>query len=201
MRELLTHAAGFVTTILGDRQTPLPEEDFILVSCTTACLSHGRRRRRSILDSGYALLGRIVAIVSGQPTQSVVERRLLTPSKMTSTSYDVAAARRNIAPWLSLGRQRLELSHDGARRLRRDAANPDSATDYARSVASLLSASAPHDGANAGPCDARAYGSSAQGANLPSVRLATGSKQPKPTANGAYGIGFSRRPTASSASP
>ena len=47
VRELITHTAGFVTDDpWGDRQTPLPEDEFTRAADATACRSPGRRPRR-----------------------------------------------------------------------------------------------------------------------------------------------------------
>ncbi len=128
VRELLTHTAGFVTDDpWGDRQTPLPEDDFTRLLRDGVPFTRPPATAMEYSNLGYALLGRIVANVSGQPYKDVVPRLLLAPLGMTSTGYDVAAgAGRASRPWLPLGRQRLEArADDGARRLRRHGRPPD----------------------------------------------------------------------------
>ena len=92
VRELLTHTAGFVTDDpWGDRQTPLPEDDFTRLLRDGVPFTRPPALAMEYSNLGYALLGRIVANVSGQPYKDVVQR-LLTPLGMTSTGYDVATA-------------------------------------------------------------------------------------------------------------
>ena len=128
VRELLTHTAGFVTDDpWGDRQTPLPEDDF------TRLLSHGVPFTRppgtamEYSNLGYALLGRIVANVSQQPYKDFVQRTLLRAAR-----HDLDGLRRRgrargtSRPRLPVGRRPVEArAHDGARRLRRDGRHPD----------------------------------------------------------------------------
>ena len=93
VRELLTHTAGFVTDDpWGDRQTPLPEDDFTRLLREGVPFTRPPATAMEYSNLGYALLGRIVANVSGQPYKDFVQRLLFTPLGMTSTGYDVAAA-------------------------------------------------------------------------------------------------------------
>src|SRR6187431_608566 len=86
VRELLTHTAGFVTDDpWGDRQTPMPEEEFTRLLKEGVPFTRAPGLAMEYSNLGYALLGRIVANVSGQPYKDFVERLLLTPLGMTST--------------------------------------------------------------------------------------------------------------------
>ena len=128
VRELLTHTAGFVTDDpWGDRQTPLPEDDFTRLLRDGVPFTRPPAMAMEYSNLGYALLGRIIANVAGQPYKDVVQRLLLAPLGMTVNRVRRRrGAGRAPRPWLSLGRQRLEArAHDGARRVRRDGRHPD----------------------------------------------------------------------------
>ena len=98
VRELLTHTAGFVTDDpWGDRQTPLPEDDFTRLLKDGVPFMRAPAMAMEYSNLGYALLGRIIANVAQQPYDEVVQRTLLRPLGMTSTSHhvtSVAAERR-----------------------------------------------------------------------------------------------------------
>ena len=127
---------------------------------------------------GYALLGRIVANVSGPALQGLrpaacCSRR----SGMASTGYDVAAvAGRTPRARLSLGRRRLEArADDGARRVRGDGRHPDQRhrlREVGRVSALRLAgrATAP----TPGRCGASSVRELAQGANFPACALRGG---------------------------
>ncbi|MEP7118122.1 MAG: serine hydrolase domain-containing protein, partial [Acidobacteriota bacterium] len=92
VRELLTHTAGFVTDDpWGDRQTPLPEDDFTRLLHDGVPFMRPPAMAMEYSNLGYALLGRIVANVSEGPYKDFVQRTLLGPLGMSATSYDVAA--------------------------------------------------------------------------------------------------------------
>ena len=178
VRELLTHTAGFVTDDpWGDRQTPLPEEDFTRLLRDGVPFNRPPAMAMEYSNLGYALLGRIVANVSGQPYKDVVQRLLLTPLAMTATGYDVAAApadRRALGYRWEDNAWKLEptMAHGAFGAM---GGIQTSATDYAKWVAYLLSAWPPRDGADAGPVRRSSVRELAQGANFPSVRLRPGS--------------------------
>src|SRR3954468_3308855 len=95
VRELLTHTAGFVTDDpWGDRQTPLPDEDFTRLLRDGVPFTRAPAAAMEYSNLGYALLGRIITNVSGQQYKDFVHGLLLAPLSMTATGYDVAAAPR-----------------------------------------------------------------------------------------------------------
>ena len=66
VRDLLSHAAGFVTDDpWGDRQTPLPEADFTEMLRRGVPFTRAPGLAYEYSNFGYALLGRIVSNVSG----------------------------------------------------------------------------------------------------------------------------------------
>jgi D-alanyl-D-alanine-carboxypeptidase/D-alanyl-D-alanine-endopeptidase len=194
VRELLTHTAGFVTDDpWGDRQTPMPEDDF------TRLLREGVRFTRAPATAmeysnlGYALLGRIIANVSGHAYKDFVERLLFTPLGMASTGYDVAAApaeRRALGYRWEDNTWKLEptMAHGTFGAM---GGIQTSASDYAKWIAYLLSAWPPRDGGDSGPVRRSSVRELAEGANFPSVRARPGSTGPEACREAAtYAMGF-----------
>ena len=178
MRDLLTHTAGFVTDDpWGDRQTPMPEDDFSRLLRDGVPFTRPPATAMEYSNLGYALLGRIVANVSGQPYKDFVQRLLFTPLGMAATGYDVAAApqdRRALGYRWEDNSWKLEptMAHGAFGAM---GGIQTSADDYARWVAYLLSAWPSRDGADTGPVRRSSVRELAQGANFPSVRLRPGS--------------------------
>jgi len=194
VRELLTHTAGFVTDDpWGDRQTPLPEQDFTRLLRDGVPFTRPPAMAMEYSNLGYALLGRIVANVSAQPYKDFVQRLLLTPLGMTSTGYDVGAApaeRRALGYRWEDGAWRLEptMAHGAFGAM---GGIQTSATDYAKWVSYLLSAWPARDGAETAPVRRSSVRELAQGANFPSVRLRPGSSGPGACREAAtYAMGF-----------
>jgi CubicO group peptidase (beta-lactamase class C family) len=194
VRELLTHTAGFVTDDpWGDRQTPLPEDDF------TRLLRDGVRFARppamamEYSNLGYALLGRIIANVSAQPYKDFVRQLLLTPLGMDATSYDVSASpadRRALGYRWEDSAWKIEptMAHGAFGAM---GGIQTTATDYAKWIAYLLSAWPPRDGADSGPVHRSSVRELSQGANFPSIRLRPGSSGPDACREAAtYAMGF-----------
>ena len=93
IRHLLTMTAGFPTDDpWGDRQEPLPLDDFDrqVAGGLSFCRPPGIDFEYSNL--GYALLGRVVARVTGEDYRDVVRALILEPLGMTSTTYDAELA-------------------------------------------------------------------------------------------------------------
>jgi D-alanyl-D-alanine-carboxypeptidase/D-alanyl-D-alanine-endopeptidase len=194
VRELITHTAGLVTDDpWGDRQTPLPEDAFTRLLKDGVPFTRPTATAMEYSNLGYALLGRIVANVSGQPYKDFVQRTLFTPLGMTATGYDVEAApaeRRALGYRWEDGAWTLEptMAHGAFGAM---GGIQTSATDYAKWVAYLLSAWPPRDGADTGPVRRSSVRELAQGGNYASVR-------PRPGASGAdacrsasaYGMGM-----------
>lgn len=194
VRELVTHTAGFVTDDpWGDRQTPLPEDDFTRMLRDGVPFTRPTATAMEYSNLGYALLGRIVANTSGRAYKDFVQATILGPLGMTSTSYDVTTAP---AEHRALG-YRWE---DGAWRLESTMAHgafgamggiQTSANDYAKWVAFLLSAWPPRDDADTGPVRRSSVREPAQGANYASVRMRPGASGGDACRSaGAYGMGM-----------
>ena len=194
VRELLTHTAGFVTDDpWGDRQTPLPEEDFTHLLRDGVPFTRPPATAMEYSNLGYALLGRIIANVSGKPYNDFVRELLFTPLVMTSTGYDVAAApadRRALGYRWEDEAWTLEptMAHGAFGAM---GGIQTSANDYAKWVAFLLSAWPPRDGADGGPVRRSSVRELAQGANYPSVRMRPGASGAAACREAAtYAMGF-----------
>ena len=194
VRELITHTAGFVTDDpWGDRQTPLPEDDFTRLLKDGVPFTRPTATAMEYSNLGYALLGRIVANVSGQPYKEYVQRTLFTPLGMTVTGYDVAASpqdRRALGYRWEDNTWKLEptMAHGAFGAM---GGIQTSATDYAKWVAYLLSAWPPRDGADTGPVRRSSVRELAQGGNYVSVRQRPGASGDEACRSaGAYGMGM-----------
>jgi CubicO group peptidase (beta-lactamase class C family) len=89
---LLTMTGGFPTDDpWGDRQEslPLPDFDALVAAGLTFCRPPGLEFEYA--NIGYALLGRVIAQVTGSDYRDVVRERLLDPLGMTASTFDVTA--------------------------------------------------------------------------------------------------------------
>ncbi len=194
VRDLLNHTAGFVTDDpWGDRQQPMPEATFTALLRNGVAFTRPPGIAMEYSNLGYALLGRIVANVSGVPYRTYVEQNLLTPLGMTSSGFDVPASpmeRRAIGyRWENNAwAEEPTMAHGvfGAM-----GGLQTSANDYAKYVAWLLSAWPARDGVESGPLRRSTMRELAQGSNFVKLRPRTG----KTGANAckqasAYGMGM-----------
>ncbi len=173
VRDLLNHAAGFVTDDpWGDRQQVLPEADFTRLLRDGVPFTSVPGMRYEYSNLGYALLGRIITNVSGQPYAETIRGALLGPLGMNASGFDAEAA----PPELRALGYRWE----------DDAWKPEptlgpgafgamgglqtSASDYAKWVAFLLSAWPPRDGADTGPVRRATVRELVEGSNFPRMR-------------------------------
>lgn len=154
VRHLLNHTAGFVTDDpWGDRvlgMTPAAL-DALIANGTLYARPPGIAFEYSNL--GFALLGRVITNVSGEPYQSFIGRTLLQPLGMMRTTFDAPAASSGDFAWPYRcddgvhSRERLE--PDGEVGAMGGLAT--TADDYARYIAFLLSAWPPRDDPDDGP--------------------------------------------------
>jgi serine-type D-Ala-D-Ala carboxypeptidase/endopeptidase len=92
VRDLLAHTAGFVTDDpWGDRQLPLAEAEFTKLIKAGVPQARAPGIAYEYSNYGYALLGRVIATISGVRYQDYVQRELLQPLGMTSSGFDPAA--------------------------------------------------------------------------------------------------------------
>ena len=154
LRDLMSHVAGFVTDDpWGDRvlgMTPA-ELDALMASGRLFARPPGLAFEYSNL--GYALLGRVLTNVSGEPYQAFIRRTILEPLGMGRTTFDAVAASRDDFAW----GYRLDEGNWSRERIEPDGevgAMGGLATtvpDYARYVAFLLSAWPARNDPEAGP--------------------------------------------------
>jgi serine-type D-Ala-D-Ala carboxypeptidase/endopeptidase len=195
VRELVTHTAGFVTDDpWGDRQTPLPEDDFTRLLSQGVPFTRPPASAMEYSNLGYALLGRIIANMSQQPYDEFVQRTLLRPLGMTSTSHHVSPApaeRRALGYRWEDDQWKLEptMAHGAFGAM---GGIQTSANDYAKWVAFLLQAWPARDGADPGPVKRASVRELAQGANYPVLRVRPGASGPDACRMaGTYAMGFS----------
>jgi CubicO group peptidase (beta-lactamase class C family) len=90
IRQLLTHTAGFPEdNPWGDRQMEVPHDEFGRWLAAGIPFSTAPGTAYEYSNTGFALLGRIVANVSGMSFPEFVQQRILDPLEMTSTYWDV----------------------------------------------------------------------------------------------------------------
>lgn len=194
IRDLLSHVAGFVTDDpWGDRQTPMPEAEFTKLLQAGVPFSRVPDTAHEYSNFGYALLGHIVAKVSGMPYRTYVERTILKPLGMTSSGFEVSEwpiERRAIGYRFEKGTWQKEPT------MRNGAFGPMgglqvSANDYAKWIAFLLSAWPPRDGPDKGPVRRATVRELAQGLNFVRMTPRMGSTARTGCLHGtAYGKGL-----------
>jgi D-alanyl-D-alanine-carboxypeptidase/D-alanyl-D-alanine-endopeptidase len=192
VRDLLNHTAGFVTDDpWGDRQTPMPEQEFSQLLRAGVPFAHAPGTAMEYSNLGYALLGRVITNVSGRPYADTIGRSLLQPLGMSASGFVVDAApreRRALGYRWENDAWRLEptLAHGAFGAM---GGLQTSANDYAKWVVYLLSAWPARDDTDAGPLRRATVRELAQGSNFPRVRArpgATGAGACRQAAN--YGM-------------
>ena len=154
LRDLVSHVAGFVTDDpWGDRvlgMTPA-ELDALMAEGKLFARPPGLAFEYSNL--GYALIGRAIGTVSGEPYQSYIRRTILEPLGMTRTTFDAPAASTGDFAW----GYRLDEGQWSRERIEPDGevgamgGLVTTVPDYARYVAFLLGAWPARDDAESGP--------------------------------------------------
>jgi D-alanyl-D-alanine-carboxypeptidase/D-alanyl-D-alanine-endopeptidase len=154
VRDLMCHVAGFVTDDpWGDRVLGMTPAALDELMATGLLFARAPGIAFEYSNLGYALLGRVLTNVSGEPYQDYVRRLFLAPLGMARTTFDAHAA--------ALGDYAFGYRLDGEA-WSRERIEPDgevgamgglvtTAPDYARWVAFLLSAWPPRDDPEAGP--------------------------------------------------
>ncbi|HEX9947680.1 MAG TPA: serine hydrolase domain-containing protein, partial [Allosphingosinicella sp.] len=192
VRDLLHHNAGFVTDDpWGDRQTPMPEAEFTRLLSAGMPFTRAPGLQMEYSNFGYALLGRVVANVSGLPYRTYMERTLLQPLGMRSSGFEVGEwprGRRAIGYRWEDGRwsEEPDMRHGAFGAM---GGLQTSAGDYARFIAWLLSAWPPRDAAEAGPVKRATVRELVQGSGFAEQRERRLDGRPCPQAV-TYGMGM-----------
>ena len=193
VRDLLNHTAGFITDDpWGDRQTLLPEAEFdrLLREGVSFARTPGTGSEYSNL--GYALLGRIIGNVSGQPYNLTISQKLLEPLAMSSTDFTADAVpieRRALGySWIDdAWHVEVPIPHGSFGAM---GGMFSTAADYAKWVIYLLSAWPPRDEAESGPVRRATVRELAQGSSFPDRRRRFGHSTNYRNQAAAYGMGM-----------
>ena len=172
VRDLLSHAAGFVTDDpWGDRQTPMPEAEFTRLLRAGVPFQRAPATAYEYSNLGFAILGRIVTNVSGRPFEDYIQAEIMRPLGMSSTGYDYTKApqeRRALGyRWENGGWLREPDLARGA--FGAMGGVQTSALDYAKWIAFLLSAWPPRDGPETGPVRRSTVRELSQGLDFPQL--------------------------------
>jgi CubicO group peptidase (beta-lactamase class C family) len=172
VRDLLSHAAGFVTDDpWGDRQTPMPEAEFTRLLRAGVPFQRAPGTAYEYSNLGFAILGRIVSNVSGRAFEEYIQAEIMRPLGMASTGYDYTRA----------PQERRALGYrweDGGWLREPDLARgafgamggvQTSALDYGKWIAFLLSAWPPRDGPETGPVRRATVRELGQGLDFPQL--------------------------------
>ena len=90
VRDLLNHTSGLVTDDpWGDRQQVLSEAEFTALLRRPPPFTRAPGTAFEYSNYGYALLGRIIANVSGQPFDRYIRNTIMRPLGMASSGYEV----------------------------------------------------------------------------------------------------------------
>jgi CubicO group peptidase (beta-lactamase class C family) len=150
VRDLLSHAAGFVTDDpWGDRQLPMSEDDFTRFVAAGVPFTRAPNTGYEYSNFGYALVGRIVTNVAKRNYADYIDAQFLKPLGMTASTYDVSKIPETHRAlgyrWENDAWREEPALGPGAFGAMGGLAT--SANDYARYVAWVLSAWPPRDGA------------------------------------------------------
>jgi D-alanyl-D-alanine-carboxypeptidase/D-alanyl-D-alanine-endopeptidase len=154
VRHLLNHTAGFVTDDpWGDRVLGMTPAALDALIATGRLFARAPGLAFEYSNLGYALLGRVLTNVSGQPYQAFIHRSIIEPLGMVRTTFDAFEAARGDFAWGhrfdegAFSRERLE--PDGEVGAMGGLAT--TASDYARYVSFLLAAWPARDDPETGP--------------------------------------------------
>ena len=195
LRHLLGMAAGFPEdNPWGDRQLGITDAQFAAFLARGLSFSNSPGVAFEYSNLGFALLGRVVSRVAGEPYQRYLTREILTPLGMKDTRWEF----RDVPPdrlalgyrWENLAWKPEPLERDGAYGAMGGLIT--SAEDFARYVAFHLAAWPPRDDADTGPvrrATVREMHTPIQPTGV-NAAAKTFAGEPNPIANG-YGFGLS----------
>lgn len=209
IRHLLTHTAGFPEdNPWGDRQLEVDHEEFSRWLADGIPFSTAPGAAYEYSNTGFAILGRVVANVSGMPYAEFVQQRILDPLEMTSTfwnvedvppsraatGYSLGGGHAGFAPGDPEGELSIERPlGDGAYGSMGGAFTD--ARDLGRWVALMLSAFPPRDDRESGPALRRTLREMQRGSGYPALSVTR--EHPAATLDAgasvyAYGLGVTQ---------
>ncbi len=170
VRDLLSHVGGLVTdNPWGDRQQSLSEEAFTTMLEEGVPFSRAPQTAFEYSNFGYALLGRIITNVSGQPYDQYIRNEIMLPLGMGSTGFEVTdapLAQRALGyRWENEAFSPAAVQPHGV--FGAMGGIQTSMNDYARWVSFLLSAWPARDGHELGPVRRSSVRELAHGLNFP----------------------------------
>ncbi|HRO47400.1 serine hydrolase domain-containing protein [Agriterribacter sp.] len=154
IRDLLTHSAGFPEdNPWGDRQLDITHGVFMAMLEKGISFSNVPGVAYEYSNMGFAMLGEIIAVVSGTSYQQYITRNILEPLGMTHTGWEYtkvpAALLAHGYRWLNGNWQEEELLHDGVYGAMGGLIT--SVEDFSRYMAFHLSAWPPRNDKETGP--------------------------------------------------
>lgn len=155
LQHLLTMSAGFPEdNPWGDRQLDASDEALLEVVREGISFSNVPGVNYEYSNLGYALLGKVISNVSGQPYQEYIKENILVPLGMHQTQYEYSAVPEDKLAlgylWQQDGEwERVLLMHDGAYGAMGGMLS--SIEDFGKYVAFHLSAWPPRNDADTGP--------------------------------------------------
>lgn len=194
VRDLLGHSAGLVTDDpWGDRQQVLSQAEFTRLITQGVPFSRVPQSSHEYSNYGYALLGRIVANVSGMSYRAYIERTILRPLGMRDTGFEVGDVRDDVLArgyrWENGAWVPEPAMRDGA--FNAMGGLITTASDYAKWVRFLLSGWPARDGADQGIVRRATIREIVQGSNFVQYRQRPGGADPNACRQaGAYGMGW-----------
>ncbi|WP_420154481.1 serine hydrolase domain-containing protein [Siphonobacter sp.] len=119
IRHLLTHAAGFPEdNPWGDRQLAISDMNFLKMLNKGVSLSNPPGVAYEYSNMGFAMLGRIITVVSKMPYQTYIDQNIFKPLGMTQTFWEYAKAPADLLAhgyrWENEKWSEEKLLHDGA---------------------------------------------------------------------------------------
>ncbi|HPN36040.1 MAG TPA: serine hydrolase domain-containing protein [bacterium] len=100
IRHLLTHTAGFPEdNPWGDRQLAVSDQQLLDMVKNGISFSNAPGVAYEYSNLGFALLGRIIAVVSGKSYQEFVQTQILQPLAMNHSIWEYSQAPRDLLAW------------------------------------------------------------------------------------------------------
>ena len=192
--DILGHAPGFVTDDpWGDRQTPIPEQQFTDMLKKGIAFDHAPETQFAYSNLGFAMVGRVIQNVEHRPYSAVAGDLLLKPLGMTASGFNIAKSpveRRAIGyRWENNQWAREPDLGEGA--FTSIGGLQTSANDYSKWVAYLLSAWPPRSDPDRGPVPRQTMRELAKGSDFPLGVTRPGDKRDNPCRQAeTYGMGL-----------